>query len=127
MPEPAPLDRRRARAWAAAWTAVAAGLLLLRVPQPIEALAAGMGELALDKLAHVALFFAVARSWLAAAPGGGRARIAAIVAAAAVYGGLLELAQPYFAREAEGLDLVADAAGAALAPLRRPGAARAAL
>jgi VanZ family protein len=89
-------------------------LLLARVPEPIEELG---GLPSLDKLAHVALFFAVARSWLALALPRRPAAVVAVVAAAALYGGALELVQSLVGRRNEALDLAADALGAALAPI----------
>jgi VanZ family protein len=112
----APAAVRRARLWAWGWTALAAALLLLRVPPPVEELA---GLVSLDKLAHVALFFAVARSWLGALGARSTSAVAAVVAAAAAYGGLLELAQTLGDRHGDALDALADALGAALAPLGR--------
>ena len=111
---------RRATAWALGWTALAAALLLLRVPPPVEELA---GLPSIDKLAHVVLFFAVARAWLGALRDRLRSpwAVAAVVAAVAVYGGALELAQTVAGRHGDAIDLVADAAGAALAAIRRPG------
>jgi hypothetical protein len=120
--------RRRARAWAAAMTLATAALMLVRVPSPIDDFAGGwLGAFPHDKVAHVVVFWALARSWLAAvdAGAGWRGRAWAVIGAAILYGGLLEIAQSVISgRHAEGLDVVADGVGAVLAPWRRGGDGR---
>jgi len=113
------LSHRLAVAWA--WTLAVAALLLVRVPIPLaEAERRLFGVLPVDKVVHLALFgllVALWRRWVQSERSGAVALVVAVVVAAILYGGALELLQPFFARDAEWGDLVADAAGALLAGL----------
>ncbi len=103
------------------WAAVVGALLLLpgRAVRGIPPWLVWLGPFA-DELAHGGLFFVlgllVYRS-LRARPGLARP-LALTLTACALYGLLLEIAQIWVPfREAEVTDLLADAAGAALAPI----------
>jgi hypothetical protein len=106
---------------AALWTAGTAALLLLRVPAPVEELAGGLVDLlALDKIAHLVLFFWLAWSWLRVFQPARWGVTVAVVALVIAYGGVLELVQTVLGeREGEWLDFVADGVGGVLAPFLR--------
>ena len=109
-------EPRGRRVVAIAWTLAAGLVLLAPLPPGLAELAGETPALPLDKLAHLALFALVTRSWLrAAAPARGR-RALAVALAAVAYGALLELLQPLAAeRSTELLDVAANAFGTALA------------
>jgi VanZ family protein len=97
--------------------AVAIAFALIEpVPVRLENATQGMA-FPVDKLVHFALFLVAAVPWrrslaVAGVPSPG----VAVVVAAALYGGLLEVAQGLFtARDAELLDMLAGALGAAAA------------
>lgn len=97
--------------------AVAIAFALIEpVPVRLENATQGMA-FPIDKLVHFALFLAAAVPWrrsfaVLGVPSPG----VAVVVAAAVYGGLLEIAQGIFtARDAEFLDMLAGALGAVAA------------
>ncbi len=97
--------------------AVAIAFALIEpVPLPLEAATKG-SAFPFDKLVHFGLFLVAAVPWRRSlAVLGLRSTGVAVVVVAAVYGGLLEIAQELFtARDAELLDMVAGALGAAAA------------
>ena len=114
---PVPLfEARGSRAVAVAWTLAAGLVLLAPLPPALAELAGATTALPLDKLAHVALFALVTRSWLRAAAPAGSHRALAVALAAVAYGALLELAQPLVAeRSTELLDVAANVLGTTLA------------
>lgn len=101
------------------------GLLLLApLPIPPGGGAEGLFGLAhADKLAHLLLFLGLGWVWRRAVVRPGRnVPYAAVLAAVVAYGALLELVQGWSGlRTAEWADLAADALGAGLVPLWRPG------
>lgn len=129
-----PPERRAASHFLSLAIALAIAVVLLRpVPWVLEAATQG-SSFPYDKLVHFALFALAALPWrtsFAALAGRGR-RLPDLgaIGAAAVYGGLLEVAQGVWtARDPELLDMVAGALGAlgalsARQAVRASGAAR---
>jgi len=110
----------------AAWASSLAVALLLLVPLPIPAPSAPEEFLSLqnlDKLAHVLIFLGLGWVWRRTFLGAGRPiSYGGIFLAVVAYGALLELVQGWSGlRTAEWADLAADALGAGLVPLWRPG------
>jgi len=102
------------------------GLFLL-APLPAPPIGGGESFLGLpypDKLAHLLLFLALGWVWRRSFRSAGRpVSYAAIFTAVVAYGALLELVQGWSGlRTAEWADLAADAVGAGLVPIWRPGA-----
>lgn len=117
-PVASPPGRRVESLLAAAATAAVGALLL--VPLPFEGTGpAPFGLPHADKLVHGALFLVLSVLWLRAVDARPRGRrTVVLIAALALYGGLLELLQGATgARTAEWGDFAADLVGAALAPL----------
>lgn len=97
--------------------AVAIAFALIEpVPVKLEAATQGM-TFPIDKLVHFALFLVAAVPWRRSlAVAGVASSGVAVVVVAALYGGLLEVAQGlYTARDPEFLDMAAGALGAAVA------------
>jgi VanZ family protein len=93
--------------------AVAACLCLAAILVGSLAPAADVEVLTLwDKLQHALAYFAFAGAWCAAGRLQPR-RLAQVVLSAALIGGLVELVQPSFGRDASVFDLLADLIGAA--------------
>lgn len=90
-----------------------AAVLLVPIPRSLARATEGV-EFPIDKLVHFGLFLVAAVPWRRSLAGLGLASPGvAVVVAAAVYGGLLEIAQGLFtARDAEFLDMAAGALGA---------------
>ena len=81
---------------------------------PAPPFAPGLAALPLDKLVHAALFFVLVRLWRRVSA----LHVATLAGVAAVYGGLLELAQAGLGtRTGDWGDFAADAAGAVAAAL----------
>ena len=99
-----------------AFAVVIAFALIEPVPPDLEDATHGL-EFPVDKLVHFGLFLLAAVPWRSSlAVLGVRSPGVAVVVVAAVYGGLLEIAQGLWTlRDAEFLDMVAGALGAAAA------------
>jgi len=98
--------------------------LALTLPLPVESGQGGpLGLQNLDKLAHVLLFLGLGWVWRRSFRNAGRpVSYGTVFLAVVAYGGLLELVQGWSGlRTAEWADLAADALGAGLVPLWRPG------
>lgn len=110
-------EQAGARRVAAGCTLLVAVLLLAPFPMGLNRGSLHLlSRLHFDKLLHAALFFGLAWAWLRGPAGASRSRVAAgITLAIALYGGLLELVQPRFGRDADWGDFTADAAGSLLA------------
>jgi VanZ family protein len=107
-------EKSNLRAPIVLWTLGVTLALLAPVPLGLEnETLHGFVHLQLDKLVHAALFFGLAQAWLRGAAGAPRAGVTlGLAVAAGLYGGLLELVQPSFGREAEWGDFAADLVGA---------------
>ncbi len=103
---PLPLFRRLAAlaAWACLAAILAGSFLPGSGPPPFPGA---------DKVEHMVAYMAFAASWCAAGVPRWR-RMLLVVVLAALVGGLIELVQPGFGRDADVLDLLADLTGAAL-------------
>lgn len=115
------------RLLATAWAATLAVALTLLSPLPIPAQDDSPGLFGVphvDKLAHLFLFLGLGWVWRRSFRSAGRpVSYGAIFLAVVAYGALLELVQGWSGlRTAEWADLAADALGAGLVPLWRPGA-----